>query len=243
MNKCWARRGLTGWSMLFFLLVAAGCSNPDGLRNDAATADKQVPFHDQESSASTGSNPPASLPSKGPSGGKGAKSSGVKEPAKIEPDLPFGHSRTRDSLILPAGTLLTVRLSDLVSADHPEASGRFGAVLDQPVIIEGNVLVPRGVPVEGRVESARSSKIKQNRGYLRLTLESMDLSGNEFALQTSSLFASGTPDENGPPSGGPSDSSSPPPSTAPVTLEKGRRLTFRLTEPAYIAIPHAATTR
>jgi hypothetical protein len=241
MNRCWRRRGLTNWSTLFFLLLASGCSNPAGLRNDAAPADKEVPFHDQESSAS-GSNPPASLPAKSPSDDKAANGAGLEDAAKVESDLPFRNSRTvRDSQSLPAGTLLTVRLSELVSADHPEASGKFGAVVDEPVIVEGNVLVPRGVPVKGRIESARASEIKQNRGYLRLTLESMDLAGNEFAVQTSSLFASGTPEESEHPPAAPSASSSR--STAPVTLEKGRRLTFRITEPVYIASPHTATSR
>jgi hypothetical protein len=240
MNRCWGPRGLTDWLILISLLLAAGCSNPAGLRSDAASADKQVPFHDQEGSASSASNTPASAPAKSSPDDKVAKDAGVKDVTKIESDFPFRNSQTfRDSESIPAGTLLTVRLSDLVSADHPEASGRFGAVVDEPIIIEGDVLVPRGVRVEGRIESARASTIKQNRGYLRLTLESIDLAGNDFALRTSSLFASGTPDVSQHPPNSPSVS----PSPAPVTLEKGRRLTFRLTEPVYLASHHTATSR
>ena len=65
------------------------------------------------------------------------------------------------------------------------------------------------------VESARASKVKRNRGYVRLTLDSIDLAGKDLPIQTSSLFARGIAPETDP---------------SAVTLEKGRRLTFRLAE-------------
>src|SRR5207248_10256820 len=103
-----------------------------------------------------------------------------------ESDLPF-----RDPQTLPAGTLLTVRLKNPVSAENPDADRTFQAVVDQPIVIEGNKLVPAGTLVSGRVESARASNLKRNSGYLRLTLDSIDLAGSKLPMQTSSLFVSG----------------------------------------------------
>jgi hypothetical protein len=128
---------------------------------------------------------------------------------------------------LPVGTLLTVRLTAPVWTDAPDAAGTFEAVVDEAITIEGTTFISRGVNASGRVESARASSIKSNRNYVRLTLNSINLAGRDFPIQTSSLFARGrssisAADENRD-------------SPAVIHLDKGRRLTFRLTEPVYVA--------
>jgi len=126
--------------------------------------------------------------------------------------------------------MLTVRLTSPVSADDPGPSATFEATVDEPVVIEGNALVPRGANVEGRVEAARASKVKRHHSYLRLTLDSIDVAGKDLTVRTSSLFARGNTLD--------SDSS-----LGVITLEKGRRLTFRLAEPVYMASQQAVTGR
>jgi hypothetical protein len=204
MSRFRRPRGLTIWLLLLPLLWEVACSRPDGLRPDegaGTAAQHQVPFHDGDGSAP---------------GNPSASSAGQDKGIQPETDLPF-----RDPQSLPAGTLLTVRLKSSVSADDPAASGTFEAVVDEPVAIEGNTVVPRGASVAGRVESARASKVKRS-GYVRLTLDSLDIAGNDLHLQTSSLLARG----NAPGSDA---------ALEVITLEKGRRLTFRLTEPVYVA--------
>jgi hypothetical protein len=129
----------------------------------------------------------------------------------------------RDSQSLPAGTLLTVRLKTPICSDPPGANSKFVALVDDPIIVEGTTVVPRGASVAGRIESARSSTMKPNHGYVRLTLDLVDIEGKELPIRTSSLFARGNPGE---PQGR---------KAVGVNLEQGRRLTFRLTEPVYVA--------
>jgi hypothetical protein len=213
MSRFRGPRGLTIWLVLLPLLGEASCSRPAGLSSSegAAQADPhQVPFHDGDGSAAGNSHP-------------GVPSMGQDSGAKPETGLPF-----RDPQSLAAGTLLTVRLKSSVSADNPAAKGSFDAVVDEPVIIEGSMLVPRGAVVAGRVESARASQAKRNRGYMRLTLDSIDIAGRSLRVRTSSLFARG----NAP--GGDA-------SVDAITLEKGRRLTFRLTETVYLAGQQASS--
>lgn len=140
-------------------------------------------------------------------------------------DLPFQNPRS-----LPAGTLLTVRTKNSISAENPGTNGTFEAMVDQPVIIDGNQLVPLGATVLGRVESARASNLKRNRGYVRLTLESIQLAGSDVPVQTSSLFVRGR-------AGLTQTSESP-----VVRLERGRRLVFRLTEPVDVATAQHSPT-
>ena len=143
---------------------------------------------------------------------------------RIATGVPFDDSRS-----LPAGTQLTVRLKNQITADNPGFSGVFDAVVDEAILVEGNELLPRGASVAGRVESARTSELRSNRGYVRLTLDSVNIRGRELPIQTASLFVHGNAIENQPSGSGPSPQV--------LRLASGRRLTFRLTEPLSIANP------
>jgi hypothetical protein len=126
--------------------------------------------------------------------------------------LPF-----QDGQSVPVGTLLTVRLKGALTSATTDGNDLFNAIVDEPVVIDGNTIVPRGTGVVGKVESVRTSALKPERGYLRLALQSVCLGGVDVPVQTASLSA-----RQGP-------STDPQPST--VHLEDGRRLTFRLMEP------------
>ena len=92
---------------------------------------------------------------------------------------------------LPAGTPLTIRLQSGVSSASSHSGDTFDAVLDEPVIIQGQTVVPRGATVTGRVVEAKASGHLQDPGYLRLTLDKISISGKAVAVQTSSLFVKG----------------------------------------------------
>ena len=89
---------------------------------------------------------------------------------------------------VPAGTLLMVRLKNSISAAKVGGPNLFDASVDQPVVVEGNTLIPRGAAVTGHVESARLSEVKPGRGYVRLALQSVQVSGVDLPLHTASLF-------------------------------------------------------
>lgn len=190
------------------IVCAQGCSRPLGFHGDdgaARTDQAQVPFRKAEVTRTAADTPASRNP---------GQSSGTT--------LPFA-----DSQSLPIGTLLTVRLKNPVWTDAPDARGTFEALVDEAVTVDGSTLVPRGASVSGRVESARASKIKNNRNYVRLTLDAIDVEGRDFPVQTSSLFARGRSSITA--TGERKES------LAVIHLEKGRRLTFRLTEPVYVA--------
>src|SRR5579863_2944027 len=134
MKQFGRRRGQAICPVLALLLVAA-CSRP-GLRSDdsaAPAAQHQVPFQDPAGNPSTNSHATAGAPDHLVNG---------------EAGLPF-----RDDQSLPAGTLLTVRLKSPIAADDPDARGTFEAVVDEPLVIDGNTLIPRGATAAGRVEA------------------------------------------------------------------------------------------
>jgi len=191
--------------LTIMLLLMPGCSRPAGISDSSsASADQHtVPFHDNSGTSNQSRTDNLSP--------------GHDNRPKVETGLPF-----RDLQSLPAGTLLTVRLKNPISSEDAGAGGVFEAVVDEPVVLDGSSLIPRGAGVAGRVESARVSTVQRNRGYVRLTLDSIDIAGKDLLVQTSSLFARG----------GPRESSA---SVSAITLEKGRRLVFRLAEPVNLA--------
>jgi hypothetical protein len=206
--------GLTRWPILLALLWALGCARPAGLQtNDGAdrSDQHQAPFHDGERTGSAqGDTQPILNPSLNPGAG-----------------LPFHDSQT-----LPAGTLLTVRLKDSISSAIPGTEGTFEAVVDETVATEGNQLIPLGTTVSGRVESARSSNVKRNRGYVRLALDSIHLPSGNLPIQTSSLFVRGSAADVHVPQ---NETQKADVSTPLIHLEKGRLLTFRLTDSVNVA--------
>jgi hypothetical protein len=192
---------------MFLLLLLAlpwmGCSRP-GSQGAADAGQHQVPFREGGQSETAGLGSTVSAAEKG---------------SESEAGIPF-----RDPQSLPAGTLLTVRLKDAISSTSSGPPSTFAAVVDEPIVIEGETLVARGASAAGRVESVHSSTMNANQGYLRLSLDVVDIAGRDLPIRTSSLFARGRKGESRARDVSPA-----------VGLEQGRRLTFRLAEPVYMA--------
>jgi hypothetical protein len=178
--------------MLAFI-CAFGCSRQMDVPTEEPAQADRTPFR-EKGAGDSGSDAIGSVAGLSQTGGNG---------------LPF-----RNSQYVPAGTLLTVRLKSSLTAGSAATGKSFLAVIEEPIVIEGNTLIPEGVVVAGRIESSRISKVKPDRGYVRLGLESVHVGGLDIPVQTASLFAPQTPQDE-----------------ETIRLEKGRRLTFRLMQP------------
>ena len=108
--------------------------------------------------------------------------SGVVEPSK---------SLVPAVLSIPAGTAVYIRLQSGLSSNSARAGDAFEAVIDEPIVVGGETLVPRGAPATGRVVEAKPSGRMHASGYLRLTLASITVHGRAVPVETSSVFAKG----------------------------------------------------
>jgi hypothetical protein len=145
----------------------------------------------------------------------------VSPDPKVTSALPFrtgSHPR-----ILPSGTLLTVQLEDALSTAKVRAGDAFVASVAASLAIDGDPLIERGATATGHIESVRADK---RSGYFQLALTAITVEGRQLALQTSSLFARGTLQ---PPDG--------------IRVQKGRRLTFRLSSPVTLDEPKSMANR
>jgi hypothetical protein len=96
-----------------------------------------------------------------------------------------------NSVTIPAGTPVSVRLQQAVSSASANSGDSFDAVLDEPLVINGQTVAPRGAAAVGRVVQAKSSGRLHDSGYLRLTLASIEINGKQVPVQASSIFVKG----------------------------------------------------
>lgn len=96
-----------------------------------------------------------------------------------------------EALVIPSGTAITVRLQNAVSSATSRSGDEFEAVLDQPIVVDGQTIAPEGARVTGRVVAARHSGRLMHPGYLRIALASMTVNGKAITVQSSSVMVAG----------------------------------------------------
>lgn len=86
---------------------------------------------------------------------------------------------------IPAGTEIVVRMIDDVDSEVHRVGQTFRASVDEPVIVGGRTLIPRGADVVAKlVESKESGKLA-GRAELTMDLVSITVNGKTFDLVTS----------------------------------------------------------
>jgi hypothetical protein len=94
------------------------------------------------------------------------------------------------SLMIPSGTVIKVRMIDAVDSETSQLGQTFQASLDDPIVIEGQTVVPRGADIVAKlVEDKQSGKIS-GRTELTLDLVSMRVNGRMIDLTTQEVTTS-----------------------------------------------------
>jgi hypothetical protein len=91
---------------------------------------------------------------------------------------------TPPSVVLSAGTALRVRLDEAIDTRRNRAGDRFTATLDEPLVSGDRVVVPKGTRFSGHVTEAKSSGRFKGRAMLGLSLDSMELHGRTFEVNS-----------------------------------------------------------
>lgn len=96
-----------------------------------------------------------------------------------------------ETIAIPAGTPLVVRLQNSVSSATATPGQSFDVTLVEPLIVNGKTIAAAGASGVGRVVAARTSGRLHNAGYLRIAMASIEVGGKQVPLQSSSIFISG----------------------------------------------------
>lgn len=90
-------------------------------------------------------------------------------------------------MTIPAGTTLLVRMDESVSTRADRAGDGFSATLNAPIEADSRTLVPAGTQFKGHLTLAKASGRMKGRAVIGLTLDSFDLGGRVFHVQTNSV--------------------------------------------------------
>ena len=90
-------------------------------------------------------------------------------------------------IVLPAGTVLTVRLGQAVGSKISQPGQSFTATLAQAVQVEGKDAIPAGASASGTVVDAKPLGRFKGGASLQLKLVSINVKGSDQPIETSSV--------------------------------------------------------
>jgi len=131
-------------------------------------------------------NSPSSTVAPWPSGGPPRND--VPPPATAgNAPYPQSPAPTNSSVTIPAGTQVVVRLIDPVNSELDHLGQTYRASLDEPVVVNGQTLIPRGADaVAFLIDSEHSGKI-QGRTSLTLDLKTLTVNGRQYDVTTTGV--------------------------------------------------------
>lgn len=93
-------------------------------------------------------------------------------------------------IVVPAGTVLTVRLGETLSSKTSEAGQSFSATVATPVEVGGKTVIPSGATASGTVVAAHAAGKFKGASLLQIKLDAINVNGRRHAIQTSSVARS-----------------------------------------------------
>jgi hypothetical protein len=93
---------------------------------------------------------------------------------------------------IPAGTTITVEMIDGIDSAVNHSGEVFHASLDQPLMVDNNVVVPRGADVYVQLTDVSSAGRLKGKNELHLQLIKMDFEGRSYTLVSGTYEASGS---------------------------------------------------
>ena len=172
-------------SLYLAIAVLAGLSTACGNRQAAPPVAQQMA---QPAGQPVGQ--PAAQPGGPPSADQQApKPSAVGQPYDA-PTAPPPNSAANyervpaNTISIPAGTILDVRLAETLDTKRNRPGDRFTATLTRPIILDGRTIIPRGTPCTGHLIESKPSGRFKGHALMSLSLDSFDLNGRRHEMKT-----------------------------------------------------------
>ncbi len=96
------------------------------------------------------------------------------------------------TVTLPVGTRILVRTIDTIDSDRNQVGDKFQASVEQPVVINDAVVIPKGADIYGRLTAAAEAGHIQGRSQLKLELTGVVVNGQTLPLVTGDYSVSGS---------------------------------------------------
>jgi len=157
-------------------LIVACRKSPDNASLQPAQTAQASPSPQSDAPAQAASSTAAPAPN--PATGSAPAAAPVPTPQPPPPPPP---------IIVPAGTMVTVRLVQSLSSKNNSDGDPFDATLANPLVVDGNTIAPTGTSLSGTVtESHKAGKFKGG-ATLDLALRSITIKGRVYRISTMTL--------------------------------------------------------
>lgn len=162
------------------LVLALGAAPLLAAAQQARAGEAQANFPPPDSQDQMQAPERAQAPDSAPPQGTPPASGQPDQPPQAQPNSAV----VPQSLTLPAGTVIRLRVADWISTDRNVIGDLFSAELDQPIVVNGWVIARRGQAQSGRVSLAQKGH-GGGSSQLRLELPELTLvDGQQVQLQT-----------------------------------------------------------
>ncbi len=135
----------------------------------------------ENTTTSTDTNQPAS--SAAPAAGSNSAAAGTSQKAAREKPA----AEAPKPVVLPAGTVITVRLGEALSSKTSQAGQSFSATVAEPVQVDGKDVIPSGASASGTVVDAKPLGRFKGGASLAIKLTSININGTDRQVETSSV--------------------------------------------------------
>ncbi len=100
-------------------------------------------------------------------------------------------SAARSGTEIPAGTQITIRMIDDVDSQAAKVGQTFQAEVDDPVMVQGRTVVPRGATVITKLVDVQDPNKLSGGGQLTLDLASLTINGKTVDVSTEAVTQTG----------------------------------------------------
>jgi hypothetical protein len=102
-------------------------------------------------------------------------------PAKASAPAP---AAPRPAVTIPQGTLIRVRTIDAIDVDSSQAGMKFRGAVDDPIMVGGSVVAPRGADVTLQAAKVQQSGKMKGSDLIQLKINSIAINGKPYAVTT-----------------------------------------------------------
>jgi len=180
-------------SVLSVTLVLVGCSNKGS--QPASTTESQnqsqpTPPPETASEPVPQAAPPVEPPSAPAKASTTAPTKATKS-SRPKPEKPVSTVAAAPEppkpIIIPAGTVITVRLQQAVSSKSSQEGDPFAANLAEPISVHGETIAPAGGEASGTITNAKAAGKFKGGAALHLKLNTLVIQGTRYQVATEEI--------------------------------------------------------
>ena len=127
----------------------------------------------QNTPASSTENPNAAG---GSAPGGNAAGGNASKPAAAKP--------VKETITIPAGTVITVRLGETLSSKSSSVGQGFSSTVAEPVVVDGKTVIEKGAAARGSVVDAKAMGHFKGGALLEVRLTSVTIDGKDTSVDT-----------------------------------------------------------